>query len=65
MFFELHNYGTIRVPSEQAPQHTFSRFLSAERYSFDLISNVLRAGSCVPQVEVLSKFRRVSGLITD
>jgi hypothetical protein len=39
--------------------------LSAERCSLELISNVLQAGSCVPQVEVLLRFRRVSSLITD
>jgi hypothetical protein len=40
-------------------------FLPAERYTLELIGNVLQTGTCVPQVEVLLRFRRVSSLITD
>lgn len=35
------------------------------RCSFELISNMVQAGTCVSQVEVLLRFRRVSGRITD
>ena len=41
------------------------RFLSAERYTLELISNVLQTRACVPQVKLLLRFRRVSSLITD
>jgi len=41
------------------------RSLPAERYILELISNVLQTRTCVPQVELLLRFRRVSSLITD